>query len=674
MKLAHLLFPVFCIAALGSGSAQAQDTGDRFYQAIRGDDIARVRVLATPQAVNTPDSHGTTPLMYAAATGSIETMKLLLDRGADPNVKNAFGATALMWAAGDIGKVRLLLAKGADLNARSNFGRTPLMLAALHDGSHEIAKLLIDRGADVSACDKTNFCVLQAAAQGNDTATVRLVLAHGAGAKDGTARTGGRAVIGSRTMPKIGKQQRGDSGTTALMIAAMNGNLDVANLLLAKGSDVNAVTAQLFQVVKNGPIELGLFTPLLCATPYGPPEMLKLLIDAGANVNARDARGMTPLMLAIATDRPDPRIIRLLLAKGADASLRSKRGETALDWANKFRNPEVFRALGMKMPVIQPVPVAKRKSIDPKSSVEKSVALLQSTSNKFVSTGGCISCHAQNLTGMAVNVARANGATVDGKLDAEVARSTVLFHAGGEQMFLQLVDPPGAVHTMEYSVLHLGASHIAASRALDAIVLYIAAGQREAGNWPYAAGGVPRPPIEDGDFFSTAMGIRILQIYGIPGRRAEFQDRIRRAGAWLKSAKPLSTEDRAMQLLGLRWAGLQAQTRVEELLAMQREDGGWAQTPWLQSDAYATGQVLDALHEAGVPASNQAYARGVAYLQSTQGADGSWHVTSRAPKFQPYFQSGFPYDDDQWISMAGTAWAAMGMAYAIPVVVADAHR
>ena len=263
MQLAQLLFPVFCVAALGSGSASAQDTGDHFYQAIRSDDLAAVRTIAISNSVNTPDNHGATPLMYAAALGSTEAMKLLLDRGADPNARNAFGATALLWAAGDIEKVRLLLAKGAAVNAASNFGRTPLMIAALHNRSYEIAKLLIDKGADASACDKMNFCVLEAAAQGNDTGTVRLVLARGANAK-----------------------AKDKTGTDALMAGAMNGNVEVAKLLLAKGSDVNAVTIEVFATVKNGPLELGRFTPLLTALPYGPPEMVKLLMDAGASVNA----------------------------------------------------------------------------------------------------------------------------------------------------------------------------------------------------------------------------------------------------------------------------------------------------------------------------------------------------------------------------------------------------
>ena len=99
-------------------------------------------------------------------------------------------------------------------------------------------------------------------------------------------------------------------------------------------------------------------------------------------------------------------------------------------------------------------------------------------------------------------------------------------------------------------------------------------------------------------------------------------------------------------------------------LALQREDGGWSQTPHLASDAYATGQVLYTLRELGVPAVNAAMQRGVAFLLRTQHDDGSWFVKSRAMKIQPYFESGFPYGHDQWISHAGTAWAAMGLASA----------
>ena len=100
---------------------------------------------------------------------------------------------------------------------------------------------------------------------------------------------------------------------------------------------------------------------------------------------------------------------------------------------------------------------------------------------------------------------------------------------------------------------------------------------------------------------------------------------------------------------------------ISRILGMQRPDGGWAQTPYLESDAYATGQVLYALRELGTPAGDATLQRGVTYLLQTQQVDGSWHVRNRAMKLQPYFESGFPYEHDQWISAAATAWATMAL-------------
>jgi hypothetical protein len=98
-------------------------------------------------------------------------------------------------------------------------------------------------------------------------------------------------------------------------------------------------------------------------------------------------------------------------------------------------------------------------------------------------------------------------------------------------------------------------------------------------------------------------------------------------------------------------------------MAKQRSDGGWGQTDSLPADAYATGEALWALHESGTPPSDPIYRGGVDYLLRTQQDDGTWHVITRALGFQPYFQSGFPYDHDQWISQAGTAMATIALTF-----------
>src|SRR5260370_39923745 len=131
-------------------------------------------------------------------------------------------------------------------------------------------------------------------------------------------------------------------------------------------------------------------------------------------------------------------------------------------------------------------------------------------------------------------------------------------------------------------------------------------------------------------------------------------------------ASAAETEDKASRLLGLRWtaAGDQAvQKAVADLLREQRDDGGWAQLPSLPSDAYATGEVLYALHEAGkISAGHPAYQRGVAFLLRTQLADGSWFVPTRSFPLLEYFNSGFPHGRSQFISAAATCWATVALA------------
>ena len=82
------------------------------------------------------------------------------------------------------------------------------------------------------------------------------------------------------------------------------------------------------------------------------------------------------------------------------------------------------------------------------------------------------------------------------------------------------------------------------------------------------------------------------------------------------------------------------------------------------SDAFGTGVALYALRQSGMKPQDEAYQRGVRFLLLTQRDNGSWHVASRAPKVQPYFQSGFPHNHDQWISAAATAWAVAALSEA----------
>jgi hypothetical protein len=223
----------------------------------------------------------------------------------------------------------------------------------------------------------------------------------------------------------------------------------------------------------------------------------------------------------------------------------------------------------------------------------------------------------------------------------------------------QMPDPPISVG---YSLIGLSAEGYAPDETTAAMAYLVSAHQSADGSFRTLPG---RPPMESSVISATALGIRAVQLYG-----KEPQERIRRAAEWLRAAKPITMEERAMQLLGLFWAkgkteGLRNSARA--IVAEQRKDGGWAQLPALGSDAYATGQALVALQSSGqLDVSDPVYQRGVAFLLRTQFEDGSWLVRARAVPFQPYKESGFPHGKDQWVSAAGTSWAVMALSATAP--------
>ncbi len=657
------------VLALAVTVLTAGSSSDEYYKAIRANDLAQLKRLIATGSVDSKDRHGATPLMYAAAVGSPEAVKMLLAAGADAKVKNAFDATPLIWAAANLEKVRLLVNAGADVNARSKQGMTPLLVAASTAGSIDVVRFLIAHdaklksgGASVAgpgtaapsekggmaqprkSSDEGDFTPLLAAASANDLEMVRLFVDKGV---DVNAATG--------------------KGDTPLQYAAGAGNLAMVKLLLAKGADVNAATSGSLQV-RKGPIGLNHLTPLLYAAPYGSPELVKTLIDAGAKVNAQDIRGMTPLMLAVASETQNADVARLLTASGCDLKAKSLAGETPLDWARKYGDPEVVgllqKAGGEGTQNGSPAEAAVSAPVDAKTAIARSIALLQRSSTEFFKESGCVGCHHQNFTAMAIAAARKARVPVDDGVAQEQLKAVKSQWMAFQEGLLQRLDPPGAADTLMYSLLGLAAAEYPADATTDAMIVNVAEEQAPDGSWFFGA--ISRSPLQEGSIGRAALGMRVMQLYGPPGLKAEFDKRIARARDYLLEAKPKTTDDRAMLLVGLKWAGV-SEEKVQEaakgLLGIQRADGGWAGNSHLESDAYSTGESLYALAESGaIQVTGPAYRRGVAFLLKTQRPDGSWHVKSRVVKFQPYFQSGFPYDHDQWISAAGTAWATVALA------------
>jgi mono/diheme cytochrome c family protein len=140
--------------------------------------------------VNATDRAGSTLLHHAAGFGTVGTMALLLDAGADVNAKNRRGSTPLHWAIDDEAKVRLLLARGANVNAKQLEGRTPLYQAALLGNGLAIVRLLLANGADPNRAMANGRTPLMAAAARGDVDEMRALIDANAtvDARNGAAR------------------------------------------------------------------------------------------------------------------------------------------------------------------------------------------------------------------------------------------------------------------------------------------------------------------------------------------------------------------------------------------------------------------------------------------------------------------------------------------------------
>jgi len=638
---------VVIFGAVRGWSAQRDVTKD-FYDAIRNNDLTTLSALLKSSVVDVRDKRGATPLMYAAATGSIEAMTLLLNAGADVNAKNDFDATPLIWAAGDPAKSRLIIERGANVNGRSKQGRMPLMMAARREGNSQLLRFMLAKGADPDAKDGRGNTALMHAAQAGDVKMMRVLTERG-------------ADVNAANL----------FGATALGNAVCSNTVGAVTFLLGKGANVNAAIRSPGSV-RHGPIAIDNLTPLMAAAPYGSAALISQLLRAGAQVNAKDVRGMTPLMLAVASETQDVKVVKLLLRAGADTKVRSSSGETSLDWANKFGSPPVIEALKQAHSQVEGrhpsvSEVVDRTDLDLRKALNRSLGLLQRSSTEYFRESGCVGCHHQLLTAMIVRRVPSAGVHIDEAAAREQSITMKADFESQQELFLQGNDLFGAQVLIPY-LFGLNEAGYAADATTDSALADLIALQRTDGSWNRGLA-ISRAPIVEGNIGRTAQAVRILRAYGPPARRAEIDGRITRARAWLTEAKAHTADDFTMRLAGLAWSGAEKeeiQRAIQSLFLQQRSDGGWAGNPNLSSDAYSTGAALHVLHESGgVAAHDDAYRRGINFLLRTQHDDGAWHVQSRAVKMLPYFESGFPFGDDQWISAAGTAWASIALASAL---------
>jgi ankyrin repeat protein len=617
------------------------------------------------------DAEGNTPLILASFYASPRCVELLLENGAEANAVNDAGVSALIRAATNYEKTRLLVDAGATVRVRTaDLGNTPLILAARRAGNSRTVKLLLGRGASATERNYAGVSPIISGAASGDLETVQFLLDAGAKADDFPKSNDLRAATNAGLR-------------TPLMWAAYHNDVRMVRLLLDHGADPNQSTY--------------FGTPLSQACWNDGFETAELLIDRGAQVNARDAvADFTPLHWAAGNETLRPHMVKLLLGSGADPNavggepvgafglvpqtprlIAEKRGRTAI--------VDALAAEGAKEPP-QPERIASRKHAIPKeldhstiiTSAEKALGALQTTAARsresflrHVSKQDCVSCHQQYLPMAAVGHARNRSI----RFDQDIAReqinllvNVVRNPSEDRELVVQTLFHPEPAHSFGYRLFGFVAETVPPDAKTDGMVHHLLTIQASDGRWH---NNLPRPPIASGDVSATALAIHAIKHYGWPGREEEFAASIEHARRWLWRVAAETNEERTFQLLGLYWAGEPAGKLTDlarSLRQQQRKDGGWAQLPTLESDAYATGEALYTLAQlVKDPMADPARQRGFRFLLERQEDDGTWRVARRAFPFQPTMNSGFPHHRDSWISAAATSWAVLALTQVSPV-------
>ena len=302
-----------------------------------------------------------------------------------------------------------------------------------------------------------------------------------------------------------------------------------------------------------------------------------------------------------------------------------------------------------------------------RQSVEKALPLILASTAEYPKHRDCFSCHHQAVPALALATAKERGFAVDAQAIAGLVENAEADLRGAIASYKKGEGQGGGVTRAGYALLTLEIGGKPADDVTDAVLVFLMKRDDSRGYWQASSN---RPPSEASDATATYLAVRALSTFGKPDAKDQIAARIAKARDWLISAKPKDTEDRVFRLHALKASHAPAEIVKKEadgLLATRRADGGWAQGDGGESDAYATGTALVALHQAGgLATGDPIYLAALRFLIGSQRADGSWFVKSRSKPFQPYFESGFPYGKDQFISMAASAWAMTALAMASP--------
>ena len=320
MKL-KLLAGAVLATALQGAFAQAQPLAQLVES---GNKAAALELIAKGTDVNAARKDGSTALLYAAYQGDADLVKALLDKGANPNVRNEYGAFPLSEAVqqGSQVVIDMLLAKKADPNLGNLEGETALMVAA-RAGNLKAAEALLKAGANINAKESWGgqTAVMWAAAQGQ-VEMLKLLVKNGARVNE----HGAMRLWDRRTLSEPRPKDMNKGGFSPVQFAARQGCTECVKVLKEAGADLNATNPDRISSLNLALINLHFDTAMA-------------LIEAGADVNQFDLFGRAPLFNAIDLNtlptggRPDIpsedketgyTVAKRLLEKGANPNMQLK--------------------------------------------------------------------------------------------------------------------------------------------------------------------------------------------------------------------------------------------------------------------------------------------------------------------------------------------------------------
>lgn len=390
------------LAAQGDANAAQADGTTALHWAAYHDEAKAAESLLTAGArAEVPNRYGITPLLLACENGNESIVRALLGAAADPNAKRRGGETALMIASrtGRPGAVKALLEKGAKVDAQDRSGQTALMWAAAQ-GHADVIERLVKHGADLNHRLDSGFTAFLFAAREGKAAAVKKLLELGADANDAIItknKTSGRdapngcgAVIFAvenghfelamdlvragadpndlrsgfnplHTLTWVRKPPHGDdeAGQPPPDTQGKLSSLDFIRGIVKAGARVDATLAKGARAKAFGAINFHGATPFLLACRNADLEMMKLLVELGADPHKPNADGSTPLMAAagLGCYAPDEEAgtedecvaaCEYLLSLGADVNAVDQKNQTAMHGAAYKSLPKVARLLATR--------------------------------------------------------------------------------------------------------------------------------------------------------------------------------------------------------------------------------------------------------------------------------------------------------------------------------------